>query len=104
MRNICLVHYFHVKKEFFFFFHYHSVVFTPINVNQVSVSLVNTMMLSGEILVAMRERKHEPPSWSTSLVPKMAKRRDCVPNLDFVERVSGRMGLGMGTVGMGRRC
>ena len=77
MRNICLVHYSHVKKSFFFY--YYSVVFTPIN--------VNTMMLSGEILVAMRERKQEPPSWSTSLGPKMAKRRDCVPNLDFVERV-----------------
>ena len=39
-----------------FFFYYYSVVFTSINVNQVSVSLINTMMLSEEILVTIRER------------------------------------------------
>jgi hypothetical protein len=44
------------EEEFFFFFYYCSVVFTSINVNQVSVSLVNTMMLSEEILVTIRER------------------------------------------------
>lgn len=56
LENICSVHYLHVKKSFFFFFYYCSVVFTSINVNQVSVSLVNTMMLSEEILVTIRER------------------------------------------------